>query len=179
MKFFNTSLLMASTMSELADVHYTRTSTRYTMGFGHEPCTFMSRLLWPSGPRYSTTCQMCNMAYCVCAGREPSPIAPMSWLCGCQICSRLVYLEHTRTPASEPYTPTLSPAYSYSSAFANLEAMSDCSNDTHDGTQHGSGHDSGSGDDNEDGSGGDITLLYRAMRPNIDDLVRSDIPDLD
>ena len=68
----------------------------------------------------------------------------------------LIQFEHTRTPplspctppltpraVSEPYTPTLTPEYSYSSAWAQLGAMSDCSND-----------DDGSGDDNGAGTRG-------------------------
>jgi hypothetical protein len=135
MMLFNTSLLMASQVSELADVHY-------FVGWGHVPRRHMSRILWPNGPRYTTPCLRCGVAYCVCADRLPRPIVP-PMTPACVPRSRLGLLEHTRTPPSEPYTPTLSPGGSYSSAFANLEEASLLDNDDHDGNEDGSGDDNG------------------------------------
>ena len=168
MKLFNTSKLLASNMSELADVNYL--IAPLTCGDGTPLCarTYMSRIIWPNGPMYCTPCLLCGMAYCVCAGYQPSPpspsspmIAALSQASSAPMIARpivLIQFEHTRTPplspctppltpraVSEPYTPTLTPEYSYSSAFAQLGAMSDCSNDNHDGNDDGSGDDNGAG----------------------------------
>jgi hypothetical protein len=150
MKLFNTSVLLASTMCELADAQLWRGSTQGTLGFGHDERTFMQRMLWPNGPEYTDPCPGCDKAYCVCAHREPGrPLVSMSWLCGCRLCSRLTYLSHVRTTYGDgqPYTPTLSPAYSYSSAFAN---MANSDNENNDGNDD-------NNDGNEDGSGETMT----------------------
>lgn len=168
MKLFNTSKLLASNMSELGDVN--STFAPLTCGNGTPLCarTYMSRIIWPNGPMYCTPCLLCGMAYCVCAGSQPSPPSPSAPMIAAlsQASSApmiappivLIQFEHTRTPplspctppltpraVSEPYTPTLTPEYSYSSAWAQLGAMSDCSNDNHDGNDDGSGDDNGAG----------------------------------
>ena len=143
MMLFNTSVLMASQVSQLADVY------RPYVGRSHELRIRLSRILWPGGPRYTSRCVMCSVPYCVCAGRAPviqqashppaHPPAPMIAQ-ACHPPAHLVILEHVETPPGEAYTPTLSPAYSYSSAFANLAHAMDHS--------HTPSNEDDSGDDN-------------------------------